>query len=91
MISFSQRVYVVLIYTSIDLTCGTLIIKPTRIHWLDHRIVKKQLEIMLNYRYVQNQGKIKMPSRENDQKLQFWQFLDDFEVKYLQIANFSEK
>ena len=46
---------------------------------------------MLNYRYVQNQGKIKMPSRENDQKLQFWQFLDDFEVKYLQIANFSEK
>ena len=32
-----------------------------------------------------------MQSRENDQKPQFGQFFDDFEVKYLQIANFSEK
>ena len=30
-------------------------------------------------------------SRENGQKPQFGQFFDDFEVKYLQIANFSEK
>ena len=32
-----------------------------------------------------------MQSRENGQKPQFGQFFDDFEVKYLQIANFSEK
>ena len=30
-------------------------------------------------------------SREDDQKPLFGQFFDDFEVKYLQIANFSEK
>ena len=42
--------------------------------------------------YVQYQGKLMMQSRENDQKSQFGQFFfDDFEVKYLQIANFSEK
>ena len=43
------------------------------------------------YHYVQNQGKLMMKSRENGQKPQFGQFFDDFEVKYLQIANFSEK
>ena len=32
-----------------------------------------------------------MQSWENDEKLQFGQFFDDFEVKYLTIANFSEK
>ena len=32
-----------------------------------------------------------MQSRENRQKPQFGQFFDDFEVKYLQIAKFSEK
>ena len=32
-----------------------------------------------------------MQSRENDQKPQFRQFFDDFEVKYLQIANCSQK
>ena len=32
-----------------------------------------------------------MQSRENGQKPQFKQFFDDFEVKYLQIGNFSEK
>ena len=32
-----------------------------------------------------------MQSREDDQKPLFGQFFDDFEVKYLQIANFSEK
>ena len=32
-----------------------------------------------------------MQSQENDQKPQFEQFFDDFEVKYLQIATFSEK
>ena len=30
-----------------------------------------------------------MQSRENDQKTQFGQFFGDFEVKYIQIANFS--
>ena len=32
-----------------------------------------------------------MQSQENGQKPQFGQFFDDFKVKYLQIANFSEK
>ena len=32
-----------------------------------------------------------MESRENGQKPQFGQFLDDFEAKYLEIAIFSEK
>ena len=32
-----------------------------------------------------------MQSRENGQKPQFGHFVDDFEVKYLDIANFSEK
>ena len=30
----------------------------TRIHWLDRRIVRKQLDIMPNYHYVKNQGKL---------------------------------
>ena len=46
---------------------------------------------MPTYHYVQNQGKLMMQSRENGQKPQFGKFFDDFEVKYLQIANFSEK
>ena len=41
--------------------------------------------------YVQNQGKLMIQSRENGQKPQSGQFFDDLEVKYLQIANFSEK
>ena len=41
--------------------------------------------------YVQNQGKLMMQSRENSQKPQFGQFVDDFEFKYLQSAYFSEK
>ena len=60
-------------------------------HWLDWQIVRKQLDIVLTYHYVQNQGKLMMQSQENGQKPQFGQFFDDFEVKYLQIANFSEK
>ena len=32
-----------------------------------------------------------MQSQENGQKPQTGQFFDNFEVKYLQIANFSEK
>ena len=32
-----------------------------------------------------------MQSRENGEKPQFGQFFDDFEVKFLEIANFSEK
>ena len=46
---------------------------------------------MPNYHYVQNQGKPMMQNRENGQKPQVGQFFDDFEVKYLQIADFSEK
>ena len=46
---------------------------------------------MSTYHYVQNQGKLMMESRENSQKPQFGQFFDDFKVKCLQIANFSEK
>ena len=42
---------------------------------------------MPTYHCVQNQGKLMMQSRENGQKPQFGQFFDDFEVKYLQIAN----
>ena len=52
---------------------------------------KKQLDIMPIYHYVGNQGKLMMRSRENGQKPQFGQFFDDVDVKYLQIANFSEK
>ena len=40
---------------------------------------------------MQNQGKLMMQSRESSQKPQFGQFFDDFETKYLKIANFSEK
>ena len=32
-----------------------------------------------------------MQNRENDQKPQFEEFFDDFDVSYLQVANFSEK
>ena len=58
---------------------------------MDQRIVRKQLDIMPTYHYVQNQGKLMMQSRENGQKHQFGHFFDDFEVKHVQIANFSEK
>ena len=64
-------------------------LRITRIHWLDWRIVRKQLDIMPTYHYVQNQGKLMMQSWENGQKPQFGQFFDNFEVKCLQIANFS--
>ena len=40
---------------------------------------------------MENQGKLMMQSRENGEKPQFGQFFDDFEAKYLEIANFSEK
>ena len=46
---------------------------------------------MPTYHYVQDQEKLIMQSRENGQKPQFGQFLDDFEVKYFQFTNFSEK
>ena len=46
---------------------------------------------MPTYHYVQNQGKLMMQSPgENGQKQKFGQFFGDFEVKYLQIGNFSE-
>ena len=43
---------------------------------------------MPTYHYMQNQRKLIMQSLKNGQKLQFF---DDCEVKYIQIANFSEK
>ena len=46
---------------------------------------------MPTYHYVQNQGKLMIQSRENDQKHEFGQYFGDFQVKYLQIANFSGK
>ena len=46
---------------------------------------------MPTYHYVQNQEKLMIQSRENGQKPQFGQLFDNFEVKYLQIASFSEK
>ena len=46
---------------------------------------------MSTYLYVQNQGKLMIQSRENGQKPQLGQFLDGFEVEYLQTANVSEK
>ena len=46
---------------------------------------------MPTYHYVQNQEKLMMQSQEYGQKPQFGQFFDNFEVKYLQIANFFEK
>ena len=67
------------------------ICRGTRIHWLNRQSVRKQLDVMPTYHYVQNQGKLIMQSRENGQKPQSEQFFEDFEVKYLQIANFSEK
>ena len=45
---------------------------------------------MPTYHYLQNQEKFMMQSRENGEKPQFGQFFDDIEVKYLQIAIFSE-
>ena len=53
--------------------------------YFDRQLVRKQLGIMTTYHYVQNQGKLMMPSRENGLKPQFGQFFDDFEVKYLQF------
>ena len=46
---------------------------------------------MPTYPCVQNKGKLMMQSPENGQKPQFGQLFDNFEVKYLQIASFSEK
>ena len=45
---------------------------------------------MPTYHYVQNQGKVMMQSQENGQ-MGNWQFFDDFEVKYLEIANISDQ
>ena len=57
---------------------------------LERRKVRKQLDIMPTYHYVQNQGKLMIQSQKNGQKPQFGQFFDNFKVKYIQIANFSE-
>ena len=60
----------------------------TRINWLDQRIVRKQLDIMTTYNYVQNQGKLMMQCRENRQKPQFGRFFDDFEVNISKLQIF---
>ena len=65
--------------------------RKTRIYWLNQRIVRKQLDIMPTYHYVQNQGKLIMRIRENAPKPQFGQFFHDFGAKYLEIAIFFEK
>ena len=46
---------------------------------------------MPTYHHVQHQGKLILQSQENGQKPQFGKLFDDFEAKYLEIANFSEK
>ena len=46
---------------------------------------------MPTYHYVQNQGKLMMQSQKNGEKPKFEQFFDNFEAKYLKIANFSQK
>ena len=51
----------------------------TRIHWLDRRIVRKQVDFMPTYHYVQNQRKLIIQSRENGQKPQFGQFFWRFQ------------
>ena len=43
---------------------------------------------MPTHHYVQNQGKLRMQSRENGQKPQFGQFFDDFAAKYLELQFF---
>ena len=88
-LDFSQ-VLPIYLYLVIMFLCF-LNVLVTRIHWLDRRIVRKQLDIMPTYHYVQNQGKLMMQSPKNGHKHQFGQFFYDFEVKYLQIVNFSEK
>ena len=57
-----------------------ILIMLITIHWLDRRNVRKQLDIMPTYHYVQNQGKLMMQSRENGQKHQFAQIYDNFEI-----------
>ena len=79
------------IATTTDSFKDCIIAGKTIIYRLDRRIVRKQLESMPTYHYVQNQGQLMMQIQENGQKPQFGQFFDDFKIKYLQIANFSEK
>ena len=46
---------------------------------------------MPTYHCVQNQRKLMTQIRESSQKPKFGQFFGNFEVKYLQVTNFSEK
>ena len=46
---------------------------------------------MPTYRYVQNQEKLMMQIEKIAENLNLGNFFDYFEVKYLQIENFSEK
>ena len=56
---------------------------------LERRKVRKQLDIMPTYHYVQNQGKLMMQSQKKAKNLNLANFLT-VEVKYIQIVNFSE-
>ena len=46
---------------------------------------------MPSYHYVQNQEKLIIESWEMTKNLNLDNFFDDFEAKYLEIANFSKK
>ena len=64
--------------------------KEIKQEYIDWNKKKKQLDIS-TYHYGQNHGKLIMQSHKNGQKPQFRQFFYDFNVKYLQIADFCEK
>ena len=59
------------------------ILDKARFRWLDRRIVRKQLDIIPTYHYVQNQGKLIMQNREHGQKPQFGKF---FRILRLNIS-----
>ena len=53
-----------------------ILIMLITIHWLDRRNVRKQLDIMPTYHYVQNQGKlmIQVEKMVKDLRAFFWRF-----------------
>ena len=65
-------VFSIFVYISAPFPEYWRIWNKTRMHWLDRPIVRKQLDIMSTYHYVQNQGKLMMQSRENGQKPFKW-------------------
>ena len=65
--------------------------KTRRVHWLDRRILRKQLDIKPAYNYVQNQRKLMMQSRENGQKPQFVEFFWRFRGQTSRNCKFFRK